>query len=248
MFIPSHWTPLSITLYGIFGVFAVLLGFLDYYEIWAMRYSKFGTSKGVPSRLGMTILYALPIAVATVFAWGYLPHASAVQWVVFGLVVLHFVKRTLEVLFVHNYSGYIQPFTFVVIVFTYSLIAGTISALNAQALEKMDALFYAGITLFVVGEVGSFYHHKLLADLRKVVSGYSLPRGGWFEYATCPHYFFELLAWLGIVLVSRHLFSLLAFIAMFGYLTTRSIKTRQWYRQRFADYPATRKYMIPFIF
>jgi very-long-chain enoyl-CoA reductase len=139
-FIPSHWAPLSVTLYGIFGVFAVLLGFLDYYEIWAMRYSKFGTSKGVPSRLGMTILYALPIAVATVLAWGYLPHASAVQWVVFGLVVLHFVKRTLEVLFVHNYSGYIQPFTFVVIVFTYSLIAGTISALNAQALEKNGCL------------------------------------------------------------------------------------------------------------
>jgi very-long-chain enoyl-CoA reductase len=248
MFIPTTWTPLSIGFYAIFGIFAVLLGFLDYFELLAMRYSKFGTKKGVPSRLGMFVLYFLPVITATIWAWPYLPKASPVQWVVYGMVLVHFVKRTLEVLFVHKYSGHIQPLTFGIIVITYAMIAGLICALNTQALPQMDIFVYIGILLFVIGEIGNFYHHKLLADLRATGNGYYMPRGGWFDKATCPHYFFELLAWLGILLASRHLFTLLAFIAMFGYLTARSIKTRQWYIKRFRDFPATRKYMIPYIF
>jgi very-long-chain enoyl-CoA reductase len=248
MLFPLTWTPISIAFYGIFGTFAVLLGFLDYFELLAMRYSKFGTQKGVPSRLGMFVLYSLPILTATIWAWPYLTQASAVQWVVYGMLAVHFIKRTLEVLFVHKYSGHIQPFTFVIIVVTYAMIAGMVSALNARALPNMDTLVYVGIVIFIVGEIGNYYHHKLLADLRAKNDGYYLPHGGWFEYSTCPHYFFELLAWLGIFLASRHLFTLLAFIAMFGYLTARSIKTRQWYVKRFPKYPAKRKYMIPFIF
>jgi steroid 5-alpha reductase family enzyme len=190
----------------------------------------------------------LPVITATVFAISYLGSASLTQWLVYAAVMIHFLKRTYEVLFVHKYSGPIQPFTFVIIVVTYALIAGLISALNAQAIPAVDALFIIGIVLFIIGQIGNFYHHKLLANLRKTEGGYHIPRGGWFEKATCPHYFFELLAWLGILLLSRHLFTLLAFIAMFGYLTGRSIKTRQWYRQRFPDYPAERKNMIPFLF
>ncbi len=249
MLIPQTWTLFTIIFYTVFGIFALLLGFLDYYELWPMRYSKFGTPKGVPSRIGMFVLYFLPLITATVAAWSYLPDANLIQWLVYAAVMAHFAKRTLEVLFVHNYSGYMQTLTFVIIVITYALIAGMISGLNARAIAELDALFWVGMVLFVVGEVGNFYHHKLLADLRaEGDSDYHLPRGGWFEGATCPHYFFELLAWLGLVFISRHLFTLLAFIAMLGYLTARGIKTRQWYRQRFPDFPEERKYMIPHIF
>jgi very-long-chain enoyl-CoA reductase len=248
MFFPTDWNLVNLLFYGVFGTFAVLLGFLDYFELWPMRYSKFQTDKGVPSRIGMFVLYFLPVITATVFALPYLASASLTQWLVYAAVLVHFLKRTYEVLFVHKYSGSMQPLTFGVIVVTYALIAGMISALNAQAAPGFDALFVLGLVFFVIGEIGNFYHHKLLADLRKDGDGYHIPRGGWFEKATCPHYFFELLAWLGIVLLSRYLFTLLAFIAMLGYLSGRSIKTRQWYQKRFPEYPAERKNMIPFVF
>lgn len=248
MILPTEWSALGTAFYVVFGAFAVLLGFLDYYEWFPMRYSKFAGDKGIPSRVGMFVLYSLPIVTSVGFGLPYLANANAVQWVVFAAITLHFVKRTLEVLFVHKYSGYMQTFTFVIIVVTYALIGGMISGLNVKAIPAMDALFYLGIVLFIIGEVGNYYHHKLLADLRSGTTGYFIPRGGWFKYATCPHYFFELLAWLGIVLMSRHLFTVLAFIAMFGYLTGRSIKTRAWYRERFKDYPADRKFMIPYPF
>jgi very-long-chain enoyl-CoA reductase len=248
MFIPSNWTLFSIIFHVFFGLFAIFLGFLDYYEVLPMRYSKFGTKTGIPSRLGMFTLYFLPIIVVIVSALPYLATATPIQGIVFGALILHFSKRSLEVLFVHKYSGHIAPLTFGVITFAYALMAGMISWLNARALVKMDVLFYMGIICLLVGEGGNLYHHKLLADLRTEGEGYFIPKGGWFEYATCPHYFFELLAWLGIFLLSRHLFTVLVFIAMLGYLTARSIKTRQWYRERFADYPTKRKNMIPFIF
>ena len=248
MIIPSNWTLLNIVFYIFFGLFAVVLGLLDYYELLPMRYSKFNIKKGIPSRLGMFILYFFPVIVVLLAALPYLSTATAVQWIVFGVLILHFCKRTLEVLFVHKYSGSMEPRTFVVIVVAYALMGGLISWLNVEPLTKMDVLFYVGIVCVLVGEVGNFYHHRLLADLRKERQGYSIPKGGWFEYATCPHYFFELLAWVGIFLLSRHLYAFLVFIAMLGYLTARSVKTRQWYRERFPDYPAARKYMIPFVF
>jgi very-long-chain enoyl-CoA reductase len=248
MIIPSTWTPFSIGFYIVFGAFAILLGFLDYYEWLPMRYSKFGTEKGVPSRAGMFVLYFLPVVIAVVCALPYLPTATTIQWIVFGAVILHFSKRTLEVLFVHKYSGKMQPLTLFIIIFAYALMGGLISWLNAETIPSMDTLFYAGVVLILMGESGNFHHHKLLSALREKEAGYHLPRGGWFEYATCPHYFFELLAWLGIVLVSRHLFTVLVFIAMLGYLTARSIKTRQWYIERFPKYPKDRKFIIPFIF
>jgi very-long-chain enoyl-CoA reductase len=248
MIFPSVWTPFTIGFYIVFGTFAVLLGFLDYYEFLPMRYSKFSTGKGVPSRLGMFILYFLPVVLATICALPYFATATPIQWIVFGAVVFHFGKRTLEVLFVHKYSGTMQPLTLGIIIAAYSLMGGLISWLNVEAIAKMDALFYLGIMFFILGEAGNFYHHKLLAELRKKEQGYYIPRGGWFEHATCPHYFFELLTWLGLVLVSRHFFTVLVFVAMLGYLTARSIKTRQWYRSRFPEYPKDRKFMIPFIF
>ncbi len=248
MIFPSIWTPSSIVFYIAFGIFALLTGFVEYYELLPLRYSKFGTEKGIPSKMGMFILYFLPIVSATMCALPYLSTATALQWIVLSAILFHFGKRILEVFFVHKYSGNIQPFSWAIMITIYSFIAGLISWLNANTIRGLDGLFYTGIVFLVIGEAGNFYHHKLLADLRKKEQGYHVPGGGWFEYATCPHYFFELVTWSSIVLISRHFFSVLVFIAMLGYLAARSIKTRRWYRERFPSYPVQRKFMIPFIF
>ncbi|MCG2785936.1 MAG: hypothetical protein L6461_12605 [Anaerolineae bacterium] len=156
MFFPSDWNIIAILFYSVFGVFAILLGFLDYFELLAMRYSKFRTEKGVLSRFGMFVLYFLRVIItATIFALHYLASASLTQWLVYAAILVHFGKRTYEVLFLHKYSGPMQPFTFVIIVITYALIAGLISALNVQAVATMDALFIVGIVFVVIGEIGN---------------------------------------------------------------------------------------------
>ncbi|MEW6405610.1 MAG: DUF1295 domain-containing protein, partial [Chloroflexota bacterium] len=223
MLIVPPWTSFNIVFYISLAVMTVIGAYSDYHGWLGLQYSKFSTGRGIPSRVGMFIIYFLPIVMATAAAWSYLPDASVIQLAVYLAVSLHFAKRVLETLFLHKYSGTIEVLTLVFIIFIYSFIAGTICFLNAQAIPAMDAWFYMGMLLLVIGEAGNFYHHKLLADLRKNGEGYHVPQGGWFRYVACPHYLFELIAWLGIFLMSRHLFTLLAFFAMFAYLVERSV-------------------------
>ncbi len=102
--------------------------------------------------------------------------------------------------------------------------------------------------MFVVGIAGNFWHHKILADLRKNTTDYVIPRGGLFEQAACPHYLFEILTWLGIAMLSQHLFAYLTVLGMGSYLFARSLNTLKWYHEKFPDFPKGRKALIPFLF
>ena len=113
------------------------------------------------------------------------------QLIVYGAVSIHFAKRVLETLFLHKYSGKMAVQTLIFITFIYSLITGMICYLNTRTVPEMDTLFHIGVVLFFVGEAGNFYHHNLLADLRKGSEGYHIPQGGLFQYAACPHYFWS---------------------------------------------------------
>jgi very-long-chain enoyl-CoA reductase len=167
--------------------------------------------------------------------------------VVFAAVAIHFSKRVLESLFLHKYSGPIGLFTTLIIAGFYSLAAYLIGYLNRQPLQAADIWFYIGMALFITGILGNFIHHKILADLRKNTLDYIIPSGALFNFVICPHYLFEIVAWLGIFLVSRHLASLLILIFIIGYLTARSIRTLKWYKEKFTDFPAARKAILPFI-
>jgi very-long-chain enoyl-CoA reductase len=111
----------------------------------------------------------------------------------------------------------------------------------------MDVWSYIGAALFLIGIIGNFIHHKILADLRKNTLEYKIPASLVFQYIVCPHYLFEIIIWLGIFLLSRHLGALLIVGFVTGYLTARSLRTLKWYRERFPDFPATRKAIVPFI-
>jgi very-long-chain enoyl-CoA reductase len=170
-----------------------------------------------------------------------------IQLVVFATVAIHFTKRVLETLFLHKYSGPIGIFTTFMIAGFYSLCAYLIGYLNRQPVPSADIWFYIGVVLFIVGILGNFIHHKILADLRKNTLDYIIPSSGLFNFIVCPHYLFEIVSWLGIFLVSRHLASLLVIIFIIGYLTARSIRTLKWYQEKFSEFPAARKAILPFI-
>jgi very-long-chain enoyl-CoA reductase len=164
------------------------------------------------------------------------------------MIVLHFLKRVLESLFLHKYSGPIDLLSALSVSIFYSFVAGTVSHLNASRFAAWDVTFALGLTLFLIGETVNYAHHAILAKLRGNTKDYFIPRGGLFELVVCPHYLFEIIAWAGIVLASRHLFTFIAVIGMTLYLSARSIKTLKWYREKFNDFPENRKSLIPFVF
>jgi len=107
----------------------------------------------------------------------------------------------------------------------------------------------AGLTCFLIGLLGNFYHHYLLATLRKPgEKGYKIPRGGFFEFVAAPHYLFELIGWLGAAIFSQHCVVFLLLADMTVYLGDRSLGQSEWNRKKVQGYPKGRKNLIPFIF
>jgi hypothetical protein len=88
---------------------------------------------------------------------------------------------------------------------------------------------------------GNLYHHYLLANLRggsKKTDGekkYVAPKGGLFNYVAAPHYFFELLGWLGIAVVAQQMNAYLVFLSMASYLSGRAYSQNGWNRSEFSE-------------
>jgi steroid 5-alpha reductase family enzyme len=168
------------------------------------------------------------------------------------LLMLHFGKRTLECLFLHQYSGTQPLASCVVIAASYVLQAVMVARSTAKREDKAfnRTLATIGVILFVIGQLGNFYHHYLLACLRKPGDKtYKVPQGGLFEYVASPHYFFELIAWWGLVLVCQHDLLVGTVLVMSVYLTDRAVAQSDWNRKNLKEkYPEHRKHIVPFVF
>lgn len=250
--ITPPWTNLSIAIYSGALLMALLSGFIERKGLMSVNYSKFRTGSGMSSRLGMFIIYFVPflVHIPAVFYFVKLPwwDLSPVQMIFSAAILIHFAKRSLECLFVHEYSGPIDASTVFQITAGYSAVSIYAAYLLPWTLKQMDALVYVGFVIFLIGQFFNFYHHKLLADLRKNAQDYFIPKGALFEKVTCPHYFFEVLAWIGIALISRQIDMFLLALMMGSYLTGRSAKASAWYLEKFSEYPKDRKNIFPYLY
>lgn len=173
------------------------------------------------------------------------------------LCAIHFAKRCLEVMFLHQYSGRTDRATPSMIGVYYALTVVLIAFANDVGLRseidgRTDGKNLFGSTLFAVGLLGNFYHHYLLSKLRssKKTTKYVAPFGGMFEFVATPHYLFELIGWLGIAIVSHQLNVYLVVTSMMSYLGGRSVAQNEFNRKTFGekDWPSSRKNMVPFMF
>jgi protein-S-isoprenylcysteine O-methyltransferase Ste14 len=111
-----------------------------------------------------------------------------------------------------------------------------------------DARFVAGVILFASGYALNQYADKVLIDLRADGhQGYKIPRGGVYEYVSCPNYLGEMLEWAGWALACWNLGALAFFVWTVANLAPRAIKTHRWYKDTFPDYPEKRKALVPFV-
>ena len=109
-----------------------------------------------------------------------------------------------------------------------------------------DPRFLGGLALFAVGLALNVHSDNILLGLRKPGrTGYSIPRGGAFRYVSCPNYLGELLEWCGWAMATWSLGGLAFFTYTAANLVPRALSHHRWYRERFADYPAGRKAVIP---
>lgn len=115
----------------------------------------------------------------------------------------------------------------------------------------MHPMFWLGVLLFLTGFVTNIYADTVLMNLRKPgdkPGSYKIPRGGLYEYISCPNYAGEILEWTGFAMASNWSLAAVAFaVYTFANLAPRAIKHHAWYQDKFKDYPRQRRALIPFV-
>ncbi|KAH9521505.1 Steroid 5 alpha-reductase 3 [Dermatophagoides farinae] len=177
--------------------------------------------------------------------------------ILIGLQWLQSLRRLYETFYVSIYSGNtINLVHYIVGIFFYITIGlatfndcHLVQSSNSSSSSSMIAVF-----IFFTSSAIQYQSHRILAKLRsskaKQNNDYYIPRGGLFEYISCPHYMTEILIYICLWLQSSrsYLWSTMVMFVIANQ-TIASLMSYRWYRKRFNDrYPTTIKALIPFLF
>ncbi len=107
--------------------------------------------------------------------------------------------------------------------------------------------FLLGVILFFSGMAMNKVSDRQLARLRDAGGGYKIPYGLAYRWISCPNYLGEIIQWTGWAVATWSLAGWIFAIWTAANLVPRAIAHHRWYRETFADYPAERRALIPFL-
>ena len=172
--------------------------------------------------------------------------------------VVHFARRAAESAWVHRYGKTAVPLGDVVTEYLYYWGFATWNAFSVTSSSYREParwLVALGLAVFVVAELGNARAHRMLRDLRPVgTKTRVIPRGYLFERISCPHYFFEILSWVGFALVTETWAARAFLLVGAGILGSWAHARHVAYRKDFDGregrelYPAARRALIPGVF
>jgi len=109
-----------------------------------------------------------------------------------------------------------------------------------------DPRFVAGLVIAVSGWWINFQADGILINLRSDGStGYKIPFRGMFRYVSSANYLGEIVLWCGWALMAFTPAGLIFALFTISNLLPRALSHHRWYLQKFPDYPADRKAIIP---
>lgn len=187
-----------------------------------------------------------------------LPWAREVQFSAVIAWTFHYAKREFETLFIHRFSHATMPLTnlFKNSIYYWGFAAYVAYFVNhPKYTPPTEDLVYTGMCLFYFMEIGNLSAHWTLRMLRPPGTKVRrIPRGGLFEFVSCPNYTYEILSWLGFNLMTKSVAGILFMCAgAFQMLLWAQGKHKR-YKKEFdgkdgrALYPPSRKVLIPFLY
>lgn len=168
--------------------------------------------------------------------------------------MIHFLKREFETFFIHRFSAATMPLRnlFNNSAHYWILAGGNLAYWNYRpgspaSLPSNPYITYPALALFIIGEAGNLYTHVVLRNLRS--SGGTergIPEGWGFGLVTCPNYMFEVVAWLGVALLTWSWSSVLFLAAALLPMGSWGKKKEAKYRKEFGSrYQRKRFVMLP---
>ncbi|KAB2962316.1 MAG: 3-oxo-5-alpha-steroid 4-dehydrogenase [Thermoanaerobaculia bacterium] len=127
-----------------------------------------------------------------------------------------------------------------------SLNAGWLFALSGGYPDSWlrDPRLVGGVALFAAGWLVNRTADAELARLR-ASGGYGIPRGALYRRISCPNYLGEIAIWCGWALATWSRPGLAFVLWTVANLAPRARRHHHWYRERFPEYPAERKALLP---
>ena len=239
---------------GVFATAAVTFIVLLFVAAPYGRHARPGWGPTLPYRLGWVLMESPAVLVfLAVYTRGEL-RAGPVSLLFLALWQLHYVYRTFIYPFRVRSSGRRTPVAVVALGLGFNVVnaylnARWISHLGPYADASVaDAALWAGVFVFLAGWSLNQRADHLLIRLRNANGdGYTIPRGGPFRWITCPNYLGEIVEWLGWALATGSVAGLAFAAFTAANLIPRAIAHHRWYRQRFPEYPADRRALIPYL-
>ena len=109
-----------------------------------------------------------------------------------------------------------------------------------------DPRFLAGGALMLGGAALNIWSDHHLARARRAAGGaYVIPRGGAFEYLSCPNLLGEIMEWAGLAVLTWCVPALGFALWTAANLVPRALWRHRWYRETFPDYPQSRRAILP---
>ena len=218
------------------------------------RHWRPGWGPTVPSRLGWLLMES---PAWLVFAWVYAGgarRAEAAPLALLALWLCHYLYRGIAFPLRLRAGAGRMPALVAGLGFGFNLLNGWVNARWISELGTYppgwlaDPRFVAGVALFGAG-LG--IHVSADAALRRLrapgESGYRVPRGGLFEWVSCPNYLGEMVEWGGWALATWSLAGLAFTLYTAANLLPRAVAHHAWYRRQFPGYPARRRALVPFL-
>jgi 3-oxo-5-alpha-steroid 4-dehydrogenase 1 len=218
------------------------------------RYMKDGQKNTVPAKVGW-LAFESPQLIA--FAVTFWLSTDGPTNVALGLFVIwqgHYTYRALIYPLLRRDSEKRFPIGGIIAGLCFNSINGFLNGyaishathLNAEWLS--DPRFMLGAILFAAGWLTNVHSDMVLIRLRnQTFEGYSIPKGGWFRWVSCPNYGGEIAMWCGFAVMSWTLAGLAFAVFTIANLFPRALSHHKWYLRTFDDYPPERKAIIPMV-
>jgi 3-oxo-5-alpha-steroid 4-dehydrogenase 1 len=217
------------------------------------RHTRPGWGPSVSARAGWTIMES---PASLLFLAVYLVgdnRAETVPLVLLAMWQLHYAQRAFVYPFLMRGGGR-MPVALVAMAIAFNVLnayvnARWISHFGAYATDwPTDPRFLIGTALFAGGLILNQRSDSTLRRLRRPgETGHKIPQGGAYRWVSCPNYLGEIVEWLGWALATWSPAGLAFAVYTMANLVPRALANHRWYQERFPDYPAERRALVPYI-
>jgi 3-oxo-5-alpha-steroid 4-dehydrogenase 1 len=208
----------------------------------------------VSNKIGWLIMELPVLIVLFYFLMPVSKNISVVSWILISLFCLHYFNRVFVFPFRLHTKGKKMPLIIMLSAIFFNVVNGFSMGYyfahfaNYSPDWFTDWRFIAGTLLFFSGLAINWKADDILIHLRKPdETDYKIPGGWLFEKISCPNLFGELIEWLGFAILCWNLPALTFFLWTAANLIPRALSHHKWYKEKFSDYPAGRKAILPFI-